>query len=313
MKIYTKDELEKAIDIPYLMDALENGFRLASEGKFINAPVNFMHFEDPKGDVHIKSGAFLNGEMYVIKIASGFYNNPLIGLPSSNGAMLLFSQKTGRLLTILLDEGRLTDLRTGLAGAIIAKHIAPSVINKIGIVGTGTQAKEQLYHLQHVTPCRDVAVWGRDIHKAQKFASDPYLKDFRITVATTIEELTQTCNLIVTTTPSAKPLLFGYQLQPGTHVTAVGTDGIGKQELDESVFDCADLIIVDSLSQCSSYGDLSYAKSIDLKSVIEIGQWLKDPIERQPDWITVADLTGVAVQDLQVAQALYTKLESIEV
>ncbi|MDB6082090.1 MAG: ocd [Chlamydiia bacterium] len=108
-----------------------------------------------------------------------------------------------------------------------------------------------------------------------------------------------------------KPLLFGHQLQPGTHITAEGADDVGKQELDESVFDRADLIIVDSLQQCSSYGDLSHAKNEDLHSVIELGKLLQEPRKRQPHWITVADLTGLAIEDLQVAKAIYTKLESI--
>lgn len=220
MKIYTKNEIEQVIDIPFLMQEIEVGLRLANGGKAISAPVSFMHFESPKGDVHIKSGAFLGGEIYVVKIASGFYENPVLGLPSSNGAMLLFSQKTGELITILLDEGRLTDLRTGLAGAIVTKYLAPPI-------------------------------------------------------------------------------------------TAVGADDIGKQELDETVFGCADMIVVDSLSQCSSYGDLSHAKNVDLDSIIELGKWLQEPRERQPHWITVADLTGLAIEDLQVAKAIYAKLESI--
>jgi ornithine cyclodeaminase len=310
MKIYIKNEIELAIDIPLIMEEIEDGLRLVSEGRAINAPVSFMHFEFPKGDVHIKSGAFLDGEMYVVKIASGFYENPILGLSSSNGVMLLFSQKTGELRAILLDEGRLTDVRTGVAGAIAAKYLAPSPVTKIGIIGTGAQAKEQLFHLQYVTPCRDVLIWGRDPFKAQKLASDPSLKAFNIVISQSIEEVTEGCNLIVTTTPSSQPLLFGQQLRPGTHITAVGADDVGKQELDETVFDCADLIVVDSLLQCSRYGDLSHAKKVDLNSVIELGKWIQKPRERHPDWITVADLTGLAIEDLQIAKAVYTKLNS---
>lgn len=305
MKIYTNDEIKQAIDIPFLMEQMEHGLRLASQGHAITAPTSFMHFDAPKADVHIKSGAFRNGEMYVVKLASGFYHNPSLGLPSSNGVMLLFSQKTGELIAILLDEGQLTDLRTGLAGAIAAKYLAPSQVNQIGIVGTGTQARQQLFHLQNATSCKKALVWGRDRLKANAFASDPFLEAFHITVAESIEEITEKCNLIVTTTPSTKPLLFGHQIRPGTHITAVGADGKEKQELDESVFDCADLIVVDSLHQCSQYGDLSHAKNIDLSSIIELGKLVNDPIRRKPSWITVADLTGIATMDLQVAKAVY--------
>lgn len=72
-------------------------------------------------------------------------------------------------------------------------------------------------------------------------------------------------------------MLFDHQLQSGTHITAVGADDVGKQELEETIFDRADLIIVDNLLQCSSYGDLSHAKNADLNSVIELGKWLQEP------------------------------------
>lgn len=313
MKIYTKSEIEGVINIPYLMEKIEEGLCLASQGGAVIAPVSSLQFKDPKGDVHIKSGALLGGDVFVIKIASGFYANPLLGLPSSNGAMLLFSQKTGALMTILLDEGLLTDLRTGLAGAIAAKYLAPPNITKIGIIGAGTQAREQLHHLQYVTQCRDVLVWGRDHLKMQKFASDPYLEMFRISFSTSIEDITQYCNLIVTTTPSRQPLLFGHQIRPGTHITAIGADDIGKQELDSTVFDCADLVVVDSLDQCSHYGDLSRAKNIDLNSVIELGTLILAPLKRQPDWITIADLTGIAIEDLQIANTIYQMLDNQDI
>ncbi len=114
-----------------------------------------------KGEVHIKYGYLEQDEYYVIKIASGFYDNPKIGLSSSNGLMLLFSQQTGELLSILLDEGYLTDTRTAVAGAIAAKHLAPKNVSRIGIVGTGTRARLQLEYLKQVTDCRQVLAWGR--------------------------------------------------------------------------------------------------------------------------------------------------------
>ena len=141
MQIYTKTQIENALDIPYLITEIEKGLILYSRRKANIAPSSFLHFENPPGDTHIKSGAIPGEDLYVIKIASGFYENPKIGLSSSNGLMLLLSQKTGELKAILLDEGRLTDLRTGLAGAIAAKYLANPII-KIGMIGTGIQSRE---------------------------------------------------------------------------------------------------------------------------------------------------------------------------
>lgn len=286
MKIFTKNEIEEALDWPRLIDALEAGLI----GQFINAPVSFLHF--PSGEVHIKSSADQKGEMYVVKVAS-----------NSNGAMLLFSQQTGELLALLHDEGRLTNIRTGLAGAIAAKYLAPP-IKRIGIIGTGTQAREQLRHLHH----KDVIVWGRDPAKTQKFAAE-----MNVQAAKSIEEITETCNLIVTTTSSTKPLLFGHQIRPGTHITAIGADDAGKQELDATVFEKADLIVTDSLEQAKKFGDLAHAKNVDLSTVVELGNWISGKNHRDPNWITVADLTGIAALDLQIAKAVYQRLNCLNV
>lgn len=309
MKIYTKKQIEDCINIPLIIKELEKGLILYSEKQVETAPVGFMHFKNPAGDVHVKSAYIPGEDFYVIKIASGFYDNSKLGIPSSNGLMLLFSQKTGELEAILHDEGRLTDLRTALAGAICAKYLSPRHVKCIGIIGTGIQAKQQLYNLQFVTSCREVLIWGRDRSKALSFAKDPTLSSFKIRCADSIEELTENCNLIVTATNSSHPLLFGHQLRPATHITAVGADGVGKQELDASVFAVSDLIVADSLSQCLEYGDLSKAKNLEDKQLLELGALLKAPRVREDNWITVADLTGVAIEDLQIAKAVFSKLQ----
>ena len=136
--------------------------RKGDASKAVVPPVGELVLQDPPGDVHIKYGYLTDDDYYVIKIASGFYENPKLGLPSSNGLMLVFEQKTGELRSILLDEGHLTDVRTAVAGAIAARYLAPSNVSRIGILGTGIQARLQLQYLQPVTSCRDVIVCGRD-------------------------------------------------------------------------------------------------------------------------------------------------------
>ncbi len=303
MKIFTKEQIKEAVDIRMLLDALEKGFILYSEKKVCSAPVGFLEFVSPPGDVHIKSCYIPGDEYYVVKIASGFYHNPSLGLSSSNGVVLLFSSQTGALQAIFLDEGYLTDLRTALTGALCAKYLAPKNVERIGIIGTGTQARMQLYYLQYVTRFRDVVVWGRSPEKMHSFSQDPWLSGFKIHCAECIEAVTESCNLIVTTTTSKQPLLFGSQIKPGTHITAVGADQVGKQELDATVFEKADLIIADSLVQCRAFGDLAHANPC---SAIELGAFLKAPLLAHT--ISVADLTGLAISDLQLAKVLYESI-----
>ena len=159
MKIITRDEIEKVLPGLDLLLAIEDGFAAYSAGEAVVPPVGELLLEE--GDVHIKYGFLKRDEYYVIKIASGFYDNPKFGLPSSNGSMLLFRKQNGELVSILLDEGRLTDVRTGVAGAIAAKYLAPKNVTRIGIVGAGTQARQQLTQLKAVTGCREVLASGR--------------------------------------------------------------------------------------------------------------------------------------------------------
>ena len=307
--VWTKEQIKNGIDPKICISEIEKGFVAYSQNRTTIAPVSSLTFQAPPADVHIKSGTMEGSDFYVVKIASGFYDNPKIGLNSSNGLMILFSKKTGELEAVLLDEGMLTDTRTAIAGAIAAKHMAKKKIQKIGIIGTGIQAREQLYYLQFVTDCRNAMVWGRDKEKVEKYVNDEKLSSFSIDAALSIDELAEQCDLIVTTTPSTKALLFGAQIQPGTHITAVGADHQGKQELDASVFEKADLICVDSLLQCSKYGDYSHALHLGLKNVMELGTLIANPPHREEDAITVADLTGVAFQDLQIATAVLNALK----
>ncbi|MGE5196282.1 MAG: deaminase [Anaerolineae bacterium] len=313
MKIFYKKEIQKALNIPAVLERIEEGFVIYSKKEAIIPPVAALHFDHPPGDCHIKYGYAKEGKYYVIKIASGFYDNPSLGLSANNGLMILFDKLTGAPVCLLLDEGYLTDIRTAAAGCIAAKFLAPKRINCIGIVGTGAQAHFQLKFLQFATKCRKVLVWGREEKKAKQFCEHPDLKEFHIEIAKDLNQLTANCNLIVTATNSTNPLLFADQIHPGTHITAMGADDRGKQELDPHIFAKADRIAVDSRSQCSLFGDVSYALKQGLLEeyrIHELGEVILDASlqRRSEDEITVADLTGVAIQDLQIALTTYERL-----
>lgn len=294
-----------------LLQSIEDGYVSYSQKKVNIPPVGHLSFENPPGDVHIKYGYILGDEYYLIKIASGFYNNPTIGLNSSDGMMLLFSQNTGEPVALFLDHGYLTDIRTALAGAVVAKYLAPSRVERIGIIGTGTQARLQLAFLRSVIPCREVKVFGRSIDRLEEYRSDKSLNDFNITTTLDVERVMETCNLIITTTASSKPIIFGKMVRPGTHITAVGTDTISKQELDHTVFSKADLVVADSTTQCLNHGDLAHALKeniISTASILELGDLIGNGLTRENDGqITVADLTGVAIQDIQIAKYVYSR------
>ena len=310
MNVVEIDSIKEAMASIDIIPAIEAGFVAYSEGKAVVPPVGELLFESPPGEAHIKYGYLTGDSYYVIKIATGFYDNPQLNLPSNNGMMLLFSQKTGELESILLDEGYLTDARTAAAGAVAAKHAGPRTVLRIGIVGTGGQARAQLRYLSHVTDCRDVMVWGRQEEKLGLYKEEMEAEGYSVDVTMDTGDVAAECNLIVTTTPSTTPLLAADQIRKGTHITAVGSDTPEKQELDSAILKKADVVVADSIAQCLERGEIARAIQggvITAKDTVELGDVIagKARGRTEDDQITVVDLTGVAVQDIQIATAVH--------
>ena len=307
----TVREIVGRIDTQELLEAISDGFVMYSNHDVVVPPVGHLALTDPPADVHIKYGYIEDDDFYVIKIASGFYENPKLGLSSSNGLMLVFNKNNGELLSVLLDEGHLTDIRTAIAGAIVAKHLAPKVIDAVGIIGTGVQARLQLKYLKSVLSFNKVFVWGRNEESLRRYVEDTRDLELDIIPTLNISDVTTKCNYIVTTTPSREILVRSEEVRGGTHITAVGPDAKGKHELDPLIIGKADIVIADSIEQCLDHGELAHgvAHNIDFKSKLkELGTFIKENLSRtSDDQITLADLTGVAVQDIQMAKLVYKK------
>lgn len=309
-KIIQLSDIKQVLETLNPTSLIEDGFVAYSQGKAVVPPVGELLFDHPPGDVHIKYGYLIGDDYYVIKVASGFYENTEKGLPANAGLMLLFDQKTGTLRSILLDEGYLTNVRTAMAGAIAAKYIAPQSVEAIGIFGTGVQGRMQVQYLQPYVSCRNLVVCGRTRSRLEAYKTDMESRGYAVKTTVDPAEVASLCNLIITATPSKHPLFSAVDIRPGTHITAMGSDTPEKNELAPDVLKKADLVVVDSLSQCRERGELHHALeagAIDETQVVELGQIIINPsLQRTSnEQITVADLTGVAVQDIQIAKAVF--------
>ena len=293
-----------------VISEIEKGFVAYSEGKVVVPPVGELLFEDPPGDTHIKYGCIINDDYFVIKIASGFYKNPELGLSSSQGVNLLFSARTGVLEAVLLDEGNLTNIRTAAAGACIAKYLAPSKVENVGILGAGIQGRLQLEYLLKVISPEKVYVYDQRPESLESYKS--CFEQFQISIDfAEPAEIAAKCNYIVTATPSETPLLQAGHIRRGTHITAVGSDTPEKQELDSGIIGKANLVVADSFPQCQTRGEIFHAlnnNQIRLEQLFELGNVIssKSKGRENDDQITVADLTGVAVQDIQISKAVFS-------
>jgi ornithine cyclodeaminase len=312
--VVTLAEIRNALGGIDPLPLIEDGFVAYSRGRAVVPPVGELVFDDPPGDVHIKYGYIRGGDIYVIKIASGFYDNPKRGLPSGDGLMLVFDQKTGVLQAVLLDEGYLTNLRTAVAGAAVAKVLAPRRVARAGILGAGVQGRMQLEWLRRVRSFDEAVVWGVDDAELEAYRRDMERPGLAIRTTRRAEDVAAAANLIVTCTPATQPLLRAEWIRPGTHITAMGSDTPVKQELDPAILAKADRVVVDSLSQSELRGEVYRAVSagaIGRERLIELGRVIEDPGlgRASDDEITVADLTGVAVQDIQIAAAVWSAVK----
>lgn len=308
------DEIRSVLDVPAAIELIEAGFVALSSGTATVPAVGYLGFDRPPGDCHIKYGHIHGDEVFVVKIATGFHENASRGLPTGHGVMIVLSAETGETLALLDDSGYLTDVRTAIAGCIAARYLAPDAVDCIGIVGAGMQARMQLQYLRHARDCNRVRVWARRREQSAAYRSELSESGFDVQVAGTLQDLCENSNLIVTATAARSPLVRDEWIRPGTHLTAMGSDAPGKQELDPALFARAGVCAVDSLSQCIDHGESHHALAgghMDETGLVELGDIIAGRARGRSDEdeITIADLTGVAVQDIQIAKAVWQALK----
>ena len=172
--VLNSSEIKKCVQLNgQLIPIIEDAFKSLALGKTTMPPILRLDIEKYHGESDVKA-AYIDGlDSYAIKVASGFFNNPNLGLPSSNGLMILLDSKTGMLKSVLLDKGYLTDVRTAIAGAIAAKHLSNPESSNVGIIGAGIQAKMQLEALLLVRNIKTAYIWSIDSKKTNKLNASP--------------------------------------------------------------------------------------------------------------------------------------------
>lgn len=307
--MFREDDVRAALDMPSLIDAVERAFAAYSTGRAELPGVIHLEVPESSGEIHVKAGHLHDASHYAVKVASGFYGREP---PAIDGAVMVFDARDGSLAALLLDNGYLTDARTGAAGGVAARHLAPRSTHLVAVIGTGTQVRFQLEALACERRFGEIRVWGRSAEHAARSVEDlrgrPTLPPgCSVGVADTVEEAVAGADVVVTCTASREPLVRAAWLKPGAHVTALGSDGADKQELDVDVLARADLLVVDSRSQCARLGELHHALDAEIvlspDDATELGEIAAGtrPGRTAEEQITVCDLTGVGVQDVAAA------------
>ena len=288
---------------------IREAFRADGEGRTRVPPVINLDIPAARGEFHIKT-ALIEGMPYVaVKIASGFYDNPKRGLPSGSGLMAVFDAATGLPAALLLDNGFLTDIRTGAAGAIAADELARSRIDTVGVIGSGLQARHQIQCLRIVRDFHRIVAWSPTRTGLDAYCVQMRGEGYDVRAAKNIEEVCAAADVLITATPARDPLVRPEWLHEGMHINAVGSDSDGKQELAAECFRRADMVVVDRVAQCAAFGELRHAIDAALLTAAgvhaELGAIVagRKPGRTNDRQITIADLTGVGFQDTAIANA----------
>jgi ornithine cyclodeaminase len=313
MRVVPLEAFRDRVPFGVAVRAVEQGFRALALGAAALPDPLVLELPREQAEVHVKGAHLAGGRHIVLKVATGFSRNRERGLPSGDGMFLLLDAATGAPDLLLEEHGYLTDLRTAAAVALTLRYLAPPEARDALLVGAGALARLTARAVLAEMPLRRLTVWNRTRERAQALARE--LAPLVATaVAPALESAVREHRVIVTVTASTTPLVRAAWVRPGTHVTSAGTGSPEKVELEPALLARADKLVADRVAQTERYGNLRHAIAAGLvtreRVYAELGELAagRRPGRERPDEITVADLTGVGVQDAAIAQAVVEAL-----
>ncbi|MCY3549013.1 MAG: ornithine cyclodeaminase family protein [Candidatus Poribacteria bacterium] len=309
IRILSASDVRAALPMRKAIDAMRHAYSQLSAGK-VTAPPR-QHLSTDKGVTLIMPAYLPEHGEFGIKVVSVYDDNPNLDLPRITATVLVLDPTTGT-PKAFMDGASLTAIRTGAGGGVAADLLAPKDARKVGLFGAGVQARAQLQAVMAVRNIARVNLISRTEASAQQLATEisEWTDPPKVNIVSTPQEVVEEADIVLCATTSATPLFDGNDLQPGTHITAVGTFVPEKREVDTTTIRRSDRIVVDSREACvEEAGDLIIPNAeIDA----EIGEILNgDKPGRDSDSeITFFKSVGVAVQDAVVGAAVLTEAET---
>jgi ornithine cyclodeaminase len=308
MKVVPLEAFRDKIPLGVAVAAVERGFRALALGEATLPDPMIVELKDLSAEVHVK-GAHLKGARHVVlKLATGFYKNRERGLPSGDGLYLLLDATTGAPAFLLAEHGYLTDLRTAAAVGLTLKYLAPKDARDALLVGAGAVARLAARAIIGELPIERLTVWNRTPARAEALVAELVSGGVvKARVAQALEPEVRRHRVIVTATASTTPVIKAAWVAKGTHITSVGTGSPEKVELEPQLLRKADKLVADRLAQTSRYGNLHHAIEAGVFNSKDVYAELGDLAAGRlagrgsADEITIADLTGVGVQDAAIA------------
>jgi len=311
----SEEAVASLITIEDVVEVVELAFRENAHGYAQNPPKIYLNFRGYNGDLRTMPTYLERLNISMVKVVNVHPDNSKkFGLPTVMATILLIDPKNGQLLSIM-GGATITAMRTGAAGGIAAKYLAVKKQETAGFVGAGTQARTQLSALLSIFPSLEkIRIWDLQPDAAKSFAKEINLTTSRVnaTPVDTAQVAVKESNIVVTTTPSTRPIILNDWVANGTHFNCIGADAPGKEELDPAILKRSK-IVVDDWKQASHSGEINVPVSMGTVFRENIWAELGEVVagirtgRSSSNEITVFDSTGLAIQDATTAELVYQK------
>jgi ornithine cyclodeaminase/alanine dehydrogenase-like protein (mu-crystallin family) len=310
--VLTRSNVAALVTPSETVAVVEEAFRIYGEGRAFSPSI--VGIRSRHGGFHIKSGILTMGREYFASKTNANFpeNRRRHGFPSIQGVVLLSDAENGRLLA-LVDSLEITNIRTGAATAVAAKHLSREDSATVTIFGCGHQGRSALRMLRVVREIDLAWAYDIDLSAAEVFAEEMSAElAIRVSVTRDPDVAVRASDMCVTCTPSKSPFLIRDWIRPGSFVAAIGADAENKQELDPSVI-ASSILVTDGTSQCATIGELHHALAAGLVRrdhvYAELGVIVagRKPGRTGRDQIFVFDSTGMAFQDVATTALVYEK------
>lgn len=309
--ILNRSEVEELLTLDTMIPVIERAFIAFADGRTKAYPVVREKVQHHKGIFGIKSGYLLNEEVIGLKAGGFWLDNPKKGLTAHQSTTVMFDPASGQ-PTALMDGNHITTIRTAAAGALAARELSRENAKTAAVLGCGTQGTGQTEALCRVRSIEEIRAHDTDLLTLENYARAFEGRGVKVTTTQSAEEAVRGADVIITATPGSQPVLRASWVEPGVHISAFGSDTVGKVEVEAALFPRAK-VVVDDIDQATTIGETQHPVSQGLMDREDIHATLGEILAgRKPgrtgnDEITLFDATGLAFQDL-IAGHLAMKL-----
>ncbi len=300
--ILNRSEVEELLTLDTMIPVIEKAFIAFADGRTKAYPVVREKVQHHKGIFGIKSGYLLNEEVIGLKAGGFWLDNPKRGLTAHQSTTVMFDPSSGQ-PTALMDGNHITTIRTAAAGALAAQHLARQNAKIAAVLGCGTQGTGQTEALCHVLSIEEIRAYDTDLATLEIYAKKFEDRGVKVTTTQNAEDAVRGADVIITATPGSQPVLWANWVEPGVHISAFGSDTVGKVEVEAALFPRAK-VVVDDVTQATTIGETQHPVSQGLMRGEDIHATLGEILAGQKpgrtgdDEITLFDATGLAFQDL---------------